>query len=172
MLWVILHLPEPPLFRLSRITDYGIVLMAHLAGRAAGEVHAAREVAQETHLPHPVVSKILKSLAREGLLVSHRGAKGGFSLARDPAEITVPEMITALEGPISLTECASHRGACAQESSCDVREPWQRINSAVENALANISLADLASRSAGNIVPLASLGVDTTGLDTPEASSE
>jgi FeS assembly SUF system regulator len=160
------------LFRLSRLTDYGIVLMAHLAGREAGEVYAAREVAQETQLPLPVVSKVLKSLAREGLLISHRGAKGGFSLARRPAEITVPEMIAALEGPISLTECASHKGACVQESSCDVREPWQRINTAVEDALARISLADLASRSAGNIVPLAALGVDTTGLDTPDPSAE
>ena len=141
--------------------------MAHLAGNPLGEVHAAREVAEETHLPHPVVSKILKSLARADLLVSHRGAKGGFSLARAPGAITVPEMIAALEGPISLTECATHQGACAQESSCDVREPWQRINSAVEDALARITLADLASRSAGDIVPLASLGVDTTGLDTP-----
>jgi FeS assembly SUF system regulator len=155
------------LFRLSRLTDYGIVLMAHLAGRETGEVYAAREVAQETQLPLPVVSKVLKSLAREGLLISHRGAKGGFSLARRPAEITVPEMIAAL-----LTECASHKGACAQESSCDVREPWQRINTAVEDALARISLADLASRSAGNIVPLAALGVDTTGLDTPDPSAE
>jgi Rrf2 family protein len=119
-----------------------------------------------------MVSKVLKSLAREGLLVSHRGSKGGFSLARPPAQITVPEMIAALEGPISLTECASHKGACAQESSCDVREPWQRINSAVEDALARISLADLASRSAGNVVPLAALGVDTTGLDTPDPSAE
>ena len=160
------------MFRLSRITDYGIVLMAHIAGSEPGEVHAAREVAELTHLPHPVVSKILKSLARTGLLVSHRGAKGGFSLARDPAQITVPEMIAALEGPISLTECASHKGACAQESSCDVREPWQRINSAVEDALASISLADLASRSADPIVSLASLGVDTTGLDTPGTNTE
>ena len=155
------------MIRLSRITDYGIVLMAHLASSEPGCVHAAREVAAETHLPHPVVSKILKSLARADLLVSHRGAKGGFSLARDPAEITVPEMIAALEGPISLTECAHHQGACAQEDSCDVREPWQRINSAVEDALARITLADLAPRGTGSIVPLASLGVDVSGLDTP-----
>jgi FeS assembly SUF system regulator len=160
------------LFRLSRITDYGIVLMAHLASRDEGEVYAAREVAQETQLPLPVVSKILKSLARAGLLLSHRGAKGGFSLARPPAQITVPAMIAALDGPISLTECAIHEGVCAQESSCDVREPWKRINSAVEGALARITLADLAFRATGNIVPLAALGVDTTGLDTPGASTE
>ncbi len=160
------------MFRISRITDYGIVLLAHLAGREMGEIHAAREVAQETRLPPPVVSKILKSLAREGLLISHRGARGGFSLGRPPEEITVSQMIVALDGPISLTECATHQGSCAQEPSCEVREPWQRINRAVENSLAHITLADLASYSASNIVPLASLGVDITGLDTPGPRAE
>jgi FeS assembly SUF system regulator len=155
------------MFRLSRLTDYGIVLMAHLAARDEGAPHNAREVAVETKLPLPAVSKVLKCLAREGLLESHRGAKGGYGLARSPEEITVPEMIAALEGPISLTECATHVGACAQEPTCHVREPWQRINSAVHTALDRITLADLVAPRSGAIVPLASLGVDTRGLDTP-----
>ena len=88
------------MIKLSRITDYGIVLLAHLAGSADDSSQSAREIARETRLPAPVVSKILKSLARQGLLISHRGAKGGYSLARIPEEISVPEMIGALEGPI------------------------------------------------------------------------
>jgi Rrf2 family protein len=112
------------------------------------------------------VSKILKALARKGLLTSQRGAKGGYALARDAADITVPEMISALEGPIALTDCAQHPGACAQESSCHVREPWQRINAAVRDALASISLADLAAPAAGTIVHLTSLGIDVRGIDT------
>ena len=156
------------MIRLSRITDYGIVLMAHLAGREAGTSHNAREVAGETGLPLPVVSKILKSLARQGLLVSHRGAKGGYGLARVPREITVPEMIQALEGPIGLTECTQHPGACPQEASCDVREPWQHINAVVRDALAAVTLEDLVRPSSpGTVVPLASLGVDTTGIEGP-----
>jgi FeS assembly SUF system regulator len=133
------------MIRLSRLSDYGIVLMALLAGRAgeAGAPHNAREVAAEAHLPLPVVSKILKSLARRGLLVSHRGAKGGYSLARPPEQISAAEMIAALEGPIGLTECSAHPGQCVQESSCHVREPWQRINAAVRRALADVTLADL-----------------------------
>jgi FeS assembly SUF system regulator len=132
--------------RLSRLSDYGIVLMALLAGRAGanGAPHNAREVASEAHLPLPVVSKILKALARRGLLVSHRGAKGGYSLARPPESITAAEMIAALEGPIGLTECAAHPGLCVQEASCHVREPWQRINAAVRRALAQVTLAELA----------------------------
>ena len=147
------------MIRLSRITDYGIVLMAHLAG-LGGERHNAREVAGDTQLPAPVVSKILKQLAREGLLVSHRGAKGGYSLARPPAEISAAEIITALEGPIGLTECTVHPGQCVQEASCHVREPWQRINHVVRQALSKVTLADLATpAAAGQIVPLSELGV-------------
>ena len=153
-------------FRLSRITDYGIVLMAHIAEQGDGSLHSARDVADQTELPLPVVSKILKSLTREGLLRSHRGSKGGYSLERSAAEITVPQLITALAGPIHLTECASHSGACAKEASCHVREPWQRINAAVEEALARITLSDLISTTPGSIVPLISLGVDTRELDT------
>jgi FeS assembly SUF system regulator len=146
------------MIRLSRLSDYGIVLMALLAGRggAAGSPHNAREVAAEAHLPLPVVSKILKALARRGLLVSHRGAKGGFSLARPPEEITAAEMIAALEGPIGLTECAAHPGLCLHEASCHVREPWQRINAAVRRSLAEVTLADLAPRppQAPDTIPL------------------
>ncbi|MDH3519992.1 MAG: SUF system Fe-S cluster assembly regulator [Myxococcales bacterium] len=154
------------MIRISRITDYGIVLMAHLAARGEQSPCNAREVAEATQLPLPMVSKILKCLAREGLLVSHRGAKGGYGLARSPAQIRVTEMIGALEGPFGLTECAMHPGACAQESSCHVREPWQRINHAVHDALARITLADLVGPRPGAIVPLESLGVRTTHLDT------
>ena len=137
------------MIRLNRLSDYGIVLMALLAGSAAadGAPHNAREVAAQAHLPLPVVSKILKALARRGLLVSHRGAKGGYSLARPPEAISAAEMIAALEGPIGLTECTAHPGVCVQEASCHVREPWQRINAAVRRALAQITLADLASPS-------------------------
>ena len=118
--------------------------MAHLAECEDDSSHNARKLAEETQLPAPVVSKILKSLTRAGLLVSQRGSKGGYSLARTPGEISVVEMITALEGPVGITKCTTHPGACAQESSCQVRDPWQRINDAVHAALERITLADLA----------------------------
>ena len=157
------------MIRLSRLTDYGIVLMAHLAGAGDGP-HAARDLAAETQLPLPAVSKLLKSLAREGLLTSSRGAKGGYRLARPADQITVPEMIAALEGPIALTDCNLHEGACSQEPRCHVRTPWQRINRAVHDALSRVRLTDLTSADQpGAIVSLASLGVDTTGLDTPSS---
>jgi len=160
------------MIRLSRLSDYGIVLMALLAGRAGadGAPHNAREVAAEAHLPLPVVSKILKALARRGLLVSPRGAKGGYSLARPPEAISAAEMIAALEGPIGLTECAAHPGLCVQEASCHVREPWQRINAAVRRALAQVTLADLASRTPRDpdAIPLQGLAAPPLALPRPE----
>jgi FeS assembly SUF system regulator len=151
--------------KVSRVTDYGIVLLAHLAGREEGSTHNARELAERTGLPAPMVSRVLKALARKGLLVSHRGSKGGYRLTRSPDQIAVREIIAALEGPIALTECAVHPGACRQERNCDLREPWQRINQRVSNALADITLADLApSETRGPIAPLRSLGVDSSEL--------
>jgi FeS assembly SUF system regulator len=155
------------MIRLSRISDYGIVLMAHLAGFDDGQPHNAREIASEAELPLPVVSKILKGLAREGLLVSHRGAKGGYGLARPPGDITAHEMIEALEGPIGLTECTVHPGECAKEPSCGMREPWHRINAVVCAALTSVTLADLAQPPSGacgdagpDTLPLSSMGAN------------
>lgn len=136
------------MFRLSKITDYGIVLLAHLAreaaaGRGESLPHTARELAGEVDLPVPVVSKILKQLAREGVLESQRGSKGGYSLTRQPEELNVAEMIGALEGPVALTQCSIGPALCAHEGRCAVRSPWQVINNVVHYALAGVTLADL-----------------------------
>lgn len=135
------------MLRMSRITDYGIVLLTHLAtSEAAADpvepVHNARELAARAGLPLPVVSKILKALTREGFLLSQRGAKGGYALARRPEEISVASVIDALEGPIALTECGTD-GACERESRCAVRQPWQHINGVVRTALERVRLSDL-----------------------------
>lgn len=131
------------MLRMSRITDYGIVLLTQLAAAPGAEVRNARELAERAALPLPVVSKILKALAREGFLISQRGAKGGYALARPPAEISVAAVIDALEGPIALTECGVHPGACERESRCAVRAPWQQINQRVRKTLEGVCLAEL-----------------------------
>jgi len=118
---------EAQMIRLTRISDYGIVLMTQLAASANHAPLNARQVATAAGLPLPVVRKILKVLTREGLLCSHRGSKGGYSLARSPEQISAAEMIAALDGPIGLTECAIHPGQCEQEPSCHVREPWKAL---------------------------------------------
>lgn len=135
------------MFRLSKITDYGILLLSSMAsgeqdGRSA-VIHNARELAEQVDLPLPVVSKILKCLAREGVLESHRGARGGYSLATNAEELSVAEMIAVLEGPVAMTECAASVGLCLHEESCSMRTPWQMINRVVKQALEDITLADL-----------------------------
>lgn len=133
------------MLRISKLTDYGIVLLAQFAQEEPGATRNAREMAEATALPAPVVSKMLKHLAQTGLLASHRGAKGGYALVRRPEKVSVAEIIEALEGPIALMECTAGPGHCEQEASCQVREPWQRINRAVESTLDRVTLADLAS---------------------------
>ena len=151
------------MLRIRKITDYGIVLLTELARGAPGEPHAARELSEAVALPMPVVSKTLKALARRGLLVSHRGARGGFSLAREPERIAVSEVIDALEGPVGLTECTIAGSECQREAICGVPEPWQRINGVIVQALRQVTVADL-------IAPPAAL-VDFTLTGAPAASS-
>ena len=112
--------------------------------RQPQRLHSANEIAAELGLALPTVSKVLKALVQYGLLVSHRGAKGGYSLAAAPEEISVAQIIAAIEGPIALTECSDTAGLCGQEPQCSVRGNWQRINSAVRDALERVTLAELA----------------------------
>lgn len=130
------------MLQLARLTDYGIVLMTHLASSPSRRF-SSTELAQATHLPGPTVSKVLKKLAREGLLESQRGADGGYALARDPAEITVAEVIAVLEGPIALTVCSEGAGACDLEPYCQVGPNWQLISDAVRGTLENITIAQM-----------------------------
>ena len=106
-------------------------------------MRSARDLSTEAPLPLPTVSKILKLLARHGFLEAHRGVKGGFSLARKPKEISVAQIIEALEGPIAVTDCSSPSENCEIEKSCIVKSNWKRINLAVLEALRGITLADM-----------------------------
>lgn len=131
------------MIRITRETDYGIVLLSRLAREPRHDVHTARDLAAWAHLPLPMVSKILKALARAGLLVSHRGSKGGYSLGHGPDEISVGDILRALEGPFGITECASSPGSCDQEAVCPIRSRWQEISVAVMDYLGKIRLSDL-----------------------------
>jgi len=131
------------MLRVGKLTDYGTVVMTSFA-RQPQRMHSANEMAAELGLALPTVSKVLKALVQHGLLVSHRGAKGGYSLAAAPEEISVAQIIAAIEGPIALTECSDATGLCGQETQCSVRGNWQLINDAVREALEGVTLADLA----------------------------
>lgn len=130
------------MLRMSKLTDYGTVVMTYLAGEP-GRWHTAAEIAGQIHVAVPTVSKILKTLARHGLVQSHRGVKGGYTLARPASQITMAEVISAMEGPFGLTECSSNPGLCVQESSCSVRANWQKVNQAIRRALEGVTLAEM-----------------------------
>jgi FeS assembly SUF system regulator len=142
------------MLRMTKQTDYGFVLLTRLALEPE-QVVAAPELAGETRLPVPMVSKILKLLARHGLLASHRGVRGGYSLARPATAVTAAEILRALEGPVALTVCIDGTpGECVREAFCEVRRPWQVINEAVDSALGRVTLADLARPGGVRLVQL------------------
>jgi FeS assembly SUF system regulator len=132
------------MIRLGKMTDYGLVLMSQIARRPPTEVHTARDLAIECHLPLPSVSKLLKKLLQSGLLSSQRGIKGGYNLAREPHLISLAEMVSALEGPVALTECSTDiTGLCDLESLCPIKDNQRIISQVIRGALEKVTLSDL-----------------------------
>lgn len=129
------------MLRLSKLTDYAIVLLGHLA-HDASTPWTARTLADRSKLPLPTVSKVLKTLQRAGLLDSQRGVSGGYALARPAEQINVADVIAAIDGPIALTECVESR-SCDLEPSCPTRSHWARINDAVRAALEGLTIRDM-----------------------------
>lgn len=133
------------MIKLSKLADYGIVIMTHLA-RPAGGQSSAQAIARATRIPQPTTSKILKALARDGLLSSQRGVNGGYELGRSAGSITVAQIIVALDGPIAVTDCVDGAvGSCVIERLCPARTNWERINAAIRDALDGVTLAEMAS---------------------------
>jgi len=130
--------------RISRLTDYGIQLMAALS-RAPERSFNAGDLSTLAAMPEPTVKKLLKALARGGLLVSARGVHGGYRLARAAQQITIAEIIGAIEGPIAMTECtAAAEQVCERKHRCPVQQNWQQVNQAIHGALANLTLSQMA----------------------------
>jgi FeS assembly SUF system regulator len=132
------------MLRLSRLADYGVMVMAHVAASPTA-IHNAVDAASATGLPGPTVAKLMARMAKAGLLESLRGAKGGYRLTAAPENITVAQIVTALDGPIALTHCSkSGPSACDRENLCVSRSGINRINSAIRHALEAVSLTELA----------------------------
>ena len=133
------------MLRISKLTDYGTVVLACLAG-APDRRMTATEVAERTRLGLPTVSKLLKCFHRAGLVASTRGMHGGYQLARPANRISAAAIIDAVEGPVAITECSGNHSACDLETSCSTGNAWQRINGAIRRSLDEISLAQLAGQ--------------------------
>jgi len=132
--------------RLSHLADYAVVLMTAAARRPAGARLSATELSQETGVPLPTAQKLMGQLAGSGLLSSARGASGGFALARPAPEISLADIVEAVEGPIVMTACSAHEGPsdCALDAHCRVKPHMGVVGHAVRGALGAVSLTELA----------------------------
>ncbi|TEA70379.1 SUF system Fe-S cluster assembly regulator [Allopusillimonas ginsengisoli] len=131
------------MLRISKIMDYGTLVLTHMAG-APTRVYSAADLAATLGLGQPTVSKILKLLGQQGLVRSSRGARGGYALGRPAEDISVADVVDALEEqPFGLTECTALPGACSVEAGCQIRSNWQRINAIVRRTLEDVSIADM-----------------------------
>lgn len=131
------------MLRLNKLADYATVVLTAMAGSPTRMANGP-QLAQETHLPAPTVAKVLKRLAREGLVESSRGLHGGYRLARDPADISIADIVRAVEGPIALTDCATHGGGCTLARGCRPRDSFRLIDSAIQRALEAVTLDQMA----------------------------
>ncbi len=133
------------MFRLNRLTDYGVVVLSQMS-RNPNDLRTAPQISRQTGVPLPTVAKLLNALAHEDLIESHRGAAGGYTLSRPAEEISVAEVIQALEGPIALTACVEgSEDECGVEALCPMRGNWDRVNKAIYGALSEVTLADMAA---------------------------
>ena len=143
------------MLRLSKLTDYAVVVLIRLGDcQRAGEdcVQTSPGIAAATGVPEPTVAKVLKALASASLVISQRGARGGYRLSRPLDAVTVADVIGAIDGPIALTACVDGGGGgCDVGGLCAVKGRWDLVNDAIRDALTSITLADMRAAS----VPLA-----------------
>ena len=141
------------MLRVSKLADYGVILGTRLARRER-ELASVSQLSQSTGIPEPTVAKVMKLLSKGNVVESLRGARGGYRLRRDPSEISVLELVTALEGPVALTECQLHdegaESGCEYRDRCEVQGNWHQINRAIQAALSSVSLASMVGEPGGN----------------------
>jgi FeS assembly SUF system regulator len=135
------------MLRLSKKADYALMAMKHLALRSDASSASAREIAEAYDIPIELMAKVLQRLARGGLLVSQQGTRGGYALARSAVQISVADVIQAVEGPLSVTACSTEAVQCEQYSKCNVRDPLWRIKDRILSALATCSVFEIATDS-------------------------
>jgi Rrf2 family protein len=134
------------MLRLSKKADYALIAMKHLALRGDRSSSSAREIAALYDIPIELMAKVLQRLVRRGLLASHQGTRGGYHLARVPAQISVADVIQAIDGPVTVTACSSDTtGQCEQFAKCNVRDPLWRVRERILTALGECTIAELAA---------------------------
>jgi Rrf2 family protein len=139
------------MLRFSKKADYALIAMKHLAlrgGRGSAVSSSAREIAELYGIPIELMAKVLQRLARRGFLASHQGTHGGYQLARRPTQISVADVIQAIDGPVTVTACSTDEGQCEQFAKCNVRDPLWRVRERILAALDECTIAELATEPA------------------------
>lgn len=143
------------MLRVSRKADYALIALKHLAQQSGTQTWSAADISSTYGISGPLLAKVLQALAKKGLVRSRHGASGGYTLARDPATVTVLEVLQAIDGPVSITSCTTPNGNCDHLPNCTVRDPLVRINGAVLKVLKGVTLLQLAEEdSAAPVVGL------------------
>ncbi len=131
------------MLKLSRRVEYGLIAVQHMA-RVQGGVCAAREIAQQNNIPYDLLSKVLQSLVRAGIIVSQQGMRGGYQLALQPERITVSSVIRAIEGgEPALMPCAEGIDQCELEKLCNIKNPLQRIQAKIDQVFSTMTVAEI-----------------------------
>ena len=131
------------MMKLSKMTDYAVIVLAEMA-KHGDTLISASTLAQSTNLPEPTVSKLLKMLSKQNIIVSVRGANGGYKMNQKPENITIAHVVKATDGPIMITACADQdNDCCARTGDCSMRGKWSPVNQAMNNALESISLSQM-----------------------------
>jgi len=133
------------MLRLSKKADYALMAMKHLALHGDRGASSAREIAEQYDIPIELLAKVLQRLVRRGLLASHHGTRGGYQLARTPGQITIADVIQAIDGPVAVTACSTGEASCEQFAKCNVRDPLWRVRERILAALAQCTIAELAA---------------------------
>ncbi len=139
------------MLKLSKKADYGLIAATHLATLTGGGSCSAKEIARAYDIPPQLLAKILQKLMKGGLLVSKHGTNGGYALARDPALMNAFEVIRAIDGPLIITSCVTHRGECDQSSKCTVREPLRKVGDSIISALSSLTISSLRDEQPGMV---------------------
>jgi Rrf2 family protein len=139
------------MLRLTKKADYGLMALKYLAEQAvltgktgSASAQSAKDIAEAYHIPPQLLAKILQTLTRQGILVSHAGTNGGYALARSAAEISAFEVIRAIDGPLFITSCITIHGTCDLAGHCTIKEPLRKVNDSIKELLSGITVADLA----------------------------
>ncbi|HYB69414.1 MAG TPA: Rrf2 family transcriptional regulator [Candidatus Bathyarchaeia archaeon] len=145
------------MLRFTKRADYGLMAIHFIASHGEDGVVSAKRIAEEFHIPPERLAKILQRLAKKKLITSHNGPKGGYLLTRRPSEISVGQVVRALEGPVRVVSCMNERDDCPQFARCNLRGPVQKIQTSITHVLDSMTLAELAADPAVTVMPVASI---------------